>query len=41
MIGLNLGTSTKLAIIRVINPRVLPRRKPNLQFDLSYFHFLW
>ena len=40
MIRLELHKSEKLAVIWIINPRVLLYSKPNLRCDLFYFDYL-
>ena len=40
MDALGLSASAKLAVIRMINPRLPLHSKPNLGFDLFYFSFL-
>ena len=40
MIGLDFSASAKLAVIWIINPRVLLLSEPNIGFDRSYFCLL-
>ena len=40
MITLDLSASAKLAVIWIINPRVLLRSKPNIGFDVLFSFFI-